>query len=375
MNTPLLPLVALSCAALFAACSSMQSDPSTVSVRDFGVDNNGRPATLWTLRNESLEIDVTDHGATLVAVRAPDRAGVFADVVLGFDDVRGYQSEQNQYFGCTTGRVCNRIANGRFDLDGYTYRLAINNPPNSLHGGANRSLDKVAWRAERVGDDASQGVRFSYLSRNGEEGFPGNLQVEVTYWLTGNTIKIDYRATTDQRTPVNLTNHTYWNLAGAGAATVLDHDLAIDADRYTKTDDTLIPTGEIASVLGTALDFTKPLPIGLRIASLDDTAAKGYDHNYVLRPEPGLRRVAALRHNGSGRLLDVLTTEPGLQLYSGNFLFGQTGKAGKSYAHRSGVCLETQHFPDSVNQPGFPSTLIGPDAPYESTTVYRLRVE
>ena len=375
MNALLRRLSPLCGAALLAACSSMHPEHPSVLVHDFGVDANGRPATLWTLRNDRLEFDVTDHGATLVAVRARDRADHFDDVVLGFDDVRGYQSDRNQYFGCTTGRVCNRIAKGRFDLGGYTYRLAINNPPNTLHGGANRSFDKVAWQAERVGDDAAPGVRFTYLSRDGEEGFPGNLHVEVTYWLMLSTIKIDYRATTDHDTPVNLTNHAYWNLAGAGAPTVLDHELWVDAERYTPTDDTLIPTGEIQSVLGTALDFTAPLPLGLRIGELDGTAAKGYDHNYVLRDRDGLRRVAALRHPASGRLLEVLTTEPGLQVYSGNFLHGQQGKAGKTYAHRSGVCLETQHFPDSVNQPHFPSTIVTPQRPYASTTIYRLTAE
>jgi aldose 1-epimerase len=353
----------------------MDSDRPAVLVRDFGVAPSGQPATLWTLRNDRLEFDVTDHGATLVAVRAKDRAGYAADVVLGFDDVTGYRSPANQYFGCTTGRVCNRIANAAFTLDGYTYRLAANNGPNSLHGGAEKSLDKVHWQAERVGDDAAPGVRFSYLSRDGEEGFPGNLKVEVTYLLTGSTIRIDYRATTDKRTPVNLTNHAYFNLAGEGAATVLDHELFVDADRYTPTDDTLIPTGAIATVAGTHLDFRTPLTIGARVDALEGTPAQGYDHNYVLRPAGELRKVAELRHRASGRILEVLTDQPALQVYSGNFLHGQAGKGGKPYARRSGVCLETQHYPDAVNQPHFPNTILGPGEQFVSTTMYRFRAE
>lgn len=361
--------------ATLTACAAMDSDRPAVLVRDFGVAPSGQPATLWTLRNDHLEFDVTDHGATLVAVRAKDRAGYAADVVLGFDDVKGYRSPANQYFGCTTGRVCNRIANAAFTLDGYTYRLAANNGPNSLHGGAEKSLDKVHWQAERVGDDAAPGVRFSYLSRDGEEGFPGNLKVEVTYLLTGSTIRIDYRATTDKRTPVNLTNHAYFNLAGEGAATVLDHELFVDADRYTPTDDTLIPTGAIATVAGTHLDFRTPLTIGARVDALEATPAQGYDHNYVLRPSQDLRKVAELRHRNSGRILDVLTDQPALQVYSGNFLHGQAGKGGKPYARRSGVCLETQHYPDSVNQPHFPNTILGPGEEFRSTTMYRFRAE
>ena len=363
--------------ALLAACSSM-SDSSMpdfsapfVPTRAFGVDAEGRPATVWTLAHGDVEVDVTDHGATLVAVRTPDRAGFVADVVLGFDDVSGYQSDQNQYFGCTTGRVCNRIANGEFTLDGYDYVLATNNEPNHLHGGAERSLDKVRWQASpSVGAGGAPSVRFTYLSRDGEEGYPGNLEVAVTYTLhEGNCLSIEFEATTDKRTPVNLTNHAYWNLAGAGADTVLDHELQVDASHYTPTDATLIPTGEVAPVLGTALDFRTPIDLGVQLHLVADTPALGFDHNLVLDGDAGtLRRVAELRHQGTGRSMTIETTEPGLQVYSGNYLFGQAGKGGATYPQRSAVCLETQHFPDAIHHANFPNTLLEPGQTFRSTT-------
>jgi len=370
----LTPLFAV---ALLGACSSMPQDSSApVSMRPFGVDKSGRPASLWTLRSGKLEIDVTDHGATLVAVRTPDRGGIVQDIVLGFDDVAGYESADNQYFGCTAGRVCNRIAKGEFVLDGYTYRLATNNGPNHLHGGGERSFDKVHWNAEVVASGNEPCVRFTYLSRNGEEGYPGNLQVTATYQLLANgQLRMDYEATTDQNTPVNLTNHAYWNLAGEGAPTILDHVLSIEAEQHTPTDDTLIPTGAVATVIATPLDFRKPTAIGQRIDALTGTATLGYDHNFVLTKSQGLRRAAVLRHEGTGRTLEILTTEPAVQFYSGNFLHGQAGKRGKAYAHRSGLCLETQHFPDSVNQPNFPSTILAPGQTYRSTTVIAFHAE
>lgn len=362
----------LAAALAFAACSSMSDHASpAVSSRWFGVAKDGRPAQLWTLRTRGLEIDVTDFGATLVAVRTPDRAGFVDDIVLGFDDVTGYESGDNQYFGCTTGRVCNRIAKGEFTLDGYTYVLAKNNGPNHLHGGASRSFDKVHWDAQDVSWDSTPGVRFTYRSKDGEEGYPGNLDVTVTYWLMpGPHLKIITEASTDRRTPVNITNHAYWNLAGAGAPTVLDHELWVAAEGYTPTDDTLIPTGVVSPVLGTPLDFQKPLPIGLRIAQLTGTPALGYDHNLVLRPAAGMPKVAELRDPSSGRWLSIATSEPGLQVYSGNFLHGQRGKGGKTYAPRSAVCLETQHFPDSVHQPHFPNTILEPGQRFRSETMW-----
>lgn len=356
--------------ALLAACSSMPTTP-TLTSRHFGTDSSGQPATLWTLSTGQMQIDVTDHGATLVAVRMPDRAGFLDDVILGFDDVTGYQSDANQYFGCSTGRVCNRIANGEFTLDDYDYVLDKNNGAHHLHGGGARSFDKVHWQAQASATDSTTpSVKFTYLSDDGEEGYPGKLYVSVTYTLTqDNQLQIDYEARTNKRTLINLTNHAYWNLAGAGADTVLDHTLQVDADTYTPTDDTLIPTGEIKSVLATAFDFRKPIALGLHIDALAATPALGYDHNLVLNDSHGtLRRVAKLHHAGSGRSMMIETTEPALQVYSGNFLHGQTGKKGKVYAHRSAVCLETQHHPDAVHHNNFPSTELAPGDMFRSTT-------
>ena len=382
----LVPLAtcALPLALAFAACSTTMSSPTdtnnpSVSCRWFGVDKHGAPARLWTLKSGKLEVDVTDHGATLVAVRMPDRAGFVDDVVLGFDDVTGYESGDNQYFGCTTGRVCNRIAKGQFPLDGYTYRLATNNAPNHLHGGGPRSLDKVRWQASVVGDEASPGVRFTYTSPDGEEGYPGNLAVAVTYTLlagpNAGSLKVHFEATTDKATPVNLTNHAYWNLTGAGAPTVLDHVLQLAASQYTPTDDTLIPTGKLGDVAGTPLDFQKPQPLGFRIDDLTATAAKGIDHNFVLDQGGDFPVVARLGAPATGRWLEIRTTEPGLQVYTGNFLFGQTGKGGRSYAHRGAVCLETQHYPNSVNQPNFPNTVLQPGKKFASTTQFTFGVD
>jgi len=363
-----LPLAVL--AASIAACSTMQDmTRATVIQRPFGIDQNGQPATLWTLRTERVEVDVTDHGATLVAVRIPDPAGTLLDVALGFDDVTGYQSDRNQYFGCTTGRVCNRIGGAQFELDGETWRLAANNGPNHLHGGVRRSLDKVHWQTQVLAADLSPAVRFTYLSPDGEEGYPGNLAIAVTYRLDDQGLHIDYEARTDRRTPVNLTNHVYWNLAGEGAESILDHELQIDADRYTVTDAGLVPTGEIVPVTPT-LDFREPMRIGHRIQELDEDPAGGYDHNYVLNGS-GYRHVATLTLPTTGRGFELWTDQPGLQLYSGNFLDGKTGKGGKVYAHRSGLCLETQHFPDSVNHDNFPSIILEPEQTYRTTTSYR----
>ncbi len=364
--------------ALFAACSSMSDNkPDSVTSRWFGQSRDGQVAKLWTLRSRHLEVDVTDHGATLVAVRQPDRAGFLADVVLGFDDVSGYESAANQYFGCTTGRVCNRIANGEFTLDGYTYALAKNNGPNHLHGGGPRSFDKVHWNGEVVrGDGGAPAVRFTYVSRDGEEGYPGTLQVSVTYTLhADDRLHIGYEATTDRTTPINVTNHAYWNLAGAGSLTVLDHTLQVEADQYTPTDATLVPTGKLAEVAGTPLDFTRPTAIGARVDMLLGTPALGYDHNYVLRAATGMRHVATLAHKASGRSMTVATTEPALQVYSGNFLNGQIGKQGRAYPQRSAVCLETQHFPDSVHHAHFPTTLLQPGSVFRSATEMAFRTE
>ena len=341
----------------------------------FGKTKDGTPVEIYTLTNANgLVAKVMTRGATLVQLHVPDKDGNVADVVNGFDDVSGYESEANQYFGCTTGRVCNRIGDAQFTLNGKTYELAKNDGNHHLHAGVERSLDKVVWEAKVLRPPQGQGIRFTYTSPDGEEGYPGNLSVSVRYLLSDeNRLSIRYEATTDQATPVNLTNHAYFNLGGHGSETVLDHLLRINADKYTPTDDELIPTGEIASVQGTPLDFRQFTKIGKRIEELTDTGAKGYDHNYVLNdPVEGrpLRFAAALRDPKTGRILRISTTEPGIQFYSGNFLHDQTGKDGKTYAHRSALCLETQHFPDSVHHDNFPSIILKPGETFESTTVY-----
>ena len=343
----------------------------------FGKTKDGEDVQLFTIKSENelgIIAKVMTRGATLVSLHVPDKNGKMADVLLGFDDVAGYESEDNQYFGCTTGRVCNRIAQGKFTLDGKEYTLEINNEPNHLHGGVTRSLDKVVWKAKPVSNDAGSGVVFSYTSPDGEEGYPGKLSVRVRYFIPkeGGRLAISYSAKSDKATPVNLTNHAYFNLAGEGSDTVLDHVLMLNADKYTPTDDTLIPTGEIKSVEGTELDFRKPTKIGKRIDSLTDTAALGYDHNFVLNPPKGdskLYFAGNLRDPKSGRVMRITTNEPGIQFYTGNFLKGQKGKGGKEYAHRSACCLETQHFPDSVNHDNFPSTILKPGEEYTSLTL------
>lgn len=344
---------------------------------DFGKTKDGTSVEIYTLKSDKgLVAKIMTRGATLVQLHVPDRDGNVDDVILGWDDVAGYESEDNQYFGCTTGRVCNRIAKGKFTLDGKEYTLAINNEPNHLHGGVERSLDKVVWKAKAYSSERGQGVRFNYTSPDGEEGYPGNLKIAVNYFVAknANRLTISYKATTDKATPVNLTNHAYFNLAGAGSKTVLGHSLQLNADNYTPTDDTLIPTGKIESVEGTPLDFRKPKRIGARIEQLTETAALGYDHNFVLNPrktdnDSKYNYAATLRHRASGRMLRIGTTEPGIQFYSGNFLKGQEGKGGKTYAHRSAVCLETQHYPDSVNHDEFPSTILKPGDEYTSSTL------
>lgn len=347
-------------------------------MQPFGTTKDGRPVHAFTLENpHGVIARVITRGATLTEWHVPDRHGNLADVVLGFDDLAGYESGANQHFGCTTGRVANRTAGGRFTLDGTEYRLAINNGPNHLHGGTERSLDKVIWDAEPFDDQRGQGVVFRYTSPDGEEGYPGNLAIEVTYTLTAdNSLCIVYRAATDKPTPVNLTNHSYFNLCGAGEPSVADHEVQILANHYTPTDETLIPTGEIAPVAGTPLDFREPHTIGARIDQLNDTPASGYDHNYVLNSQDGSLAVAArVREPESGRVLTVSTTEPGVQFYSANWLGGQTGKGGKSYPGRSAFCLETQHYPNAVNQPNFPSIILRPDEAYSHTCVYQIGVE
>ncbi|MEZ6134308.1 MAG: aldose epimerase family protein [Pirellulaceae bacterium] len=341
----------------------------------FGKTKDGLAVELYTIESSAgLVAKVMTRGATLVQLHVPDSDGNKADVILGWDDVAGYESADNQYFGCTTGRVCNRIAKGEFTLNGKKYSLAKNDGPNHLHGGADRSLDKVVWTAKPFENEKASGVRLTYTSPAGEEGYPGELKIAVVYSIPKdkNQLRIAYSATTDADTPVNLTNHAYFNLGGHGSPTILDHTLRINGDSYTPVDETLIPTGTVAPVAGLEVDFRKPKKIGKDITSLIESPTLGFDHNFVLNAlEDGksMRLAAMLFDKQSGRRMRIMTTEPAIQFYSGNFLKGQMGKDGKTYAHQSACCLETQHYPDSVNHPKFPNTILKPSDTYESTTV------
>jgi aldose 1-epimerase len=340
----------------------------------FGVTTEGDTVEVFTLTNlNGVEVRAITYGAIIVSLRVPDRDGRLADVVLGFDDLDGYL-EGSPYFGAVVGRYANRIANGKFTLDGTTYSLATNNGPNHLHGGV-RGFDKLVWDAEPFENDSGVGVIFRATSPDGDEGYPGALSVRVSYTLLpSNQLVVDYLATTDRSTPINLSQHTYFNLAGDGERDVLGHRLTINASNYTPVDTTLIPTGLVASVEGSPFDFTGPHPIGSRIDGDHEQllAGGGYDHNFVLdRNGPGLALAPRVEEPITGRVLEVHTTEPGLQFYSGNFLDGSvTGKAERIYRHRYGFCLETQHFPDSPNQPNFPSTILRPGDQYRSQTVF-----
>lgn len=362
---------------LCAACLVFMSIPLLAAVPEaepFGKTKDGTPVAIFTLSNSTkMQVRVMTRGATVTNILVPDKDGKLADVVLGFDDVQGYESDDNQYFGCTTGRVANRIANGKFTLGNRTYELAINNDPNHLHGGVERSLDKVVWEAKGFESDTGQGVAMRYVSPHGEEGYPGTLSIVVTFTLAkdSNDLHINYEATTDQATPVNLTNHSYFNLGGEGSDTVLDHKLKLHCDRYTPVDETLIPTGKLAAVTGEPLDFTTAHTIGDRIEKYDDAPTIGYDHNFVIDGDFGkVRPAAVLKDPASGRILTVKTDQPSVQFYSGNFLKGQKGKGGKPYPHRSALCLETQFYPDSINQPNFPSTVLEPGTTYSHVCVY-----
>jgi aldose 1-epimerase len=312
------------------------------------------------------------YGATLVSLEVPDREGNFADITLGCDSLEGYLSA-SPYFGSTVGRYANRISKGKFTLDGVEYTLAQNNGENHLHGGI-QGFDKVIWEAEPVRMEEAVGVKFVYLSKDGEEGYPGNLTSTVAYMLTDrDELRISYELETDKATPVNLTHHSYFNLAGQGNRDILDHELMIDADKYTPVDEGLIPTGEIRNVEGTPMDFTTPHTIGERI----DQVEGGYDHNFVLRGDGGTLILAARVYEPeSRRVMQIRTTEPGIQFYSGNFLDGSiTGKAGKVYHKHYGFCLEPQHFPDSPNKPNFPSTILRPGDRYMSLTVFKFTTQ
>jgi len=333
----------------------------------FGKTDDGQSVDIFTFKNaRGMKVKVINYGATIVSVEVPDRDGQLTDVVLGFDDMAGYQGPDNPYFGATCGRFANRIADGKFTLDGTEYSLAVNNEPNALHGGL-VGFDKKVWEAEIT----EGSVRMSLTSPDGEEGYPGALKVELIYTLTDdNEIKIEYAAETDQKTILNLTNHSYFNLAGGD--TVLDHVAQLNADRYAVVDDDSIPTGELRDVAGTEMDFRTPKAIGAEI----DQTVEGYDHNYCInQPAEGeLTLAAKVIEPEGGRTFECWTTEPGVQLYTGNFLDGIKGKGGVLYGKREGFCLETQHYPDSPNHPGFPSTELAPGGTYTHTCIYRFGV-
>ncbi len=344
-----------------------------ITKQPFGKTAGGTPVDLYTLTNDNnLEAKITNYGGVVVSLVVPDQGGHLDDIVLGLDTLEDYASK-SPYFGCITGRYANRIANAKFTLDGVEYTLAQNNGDNHLHGGL-KGFDKVVWTAEEIQSNNGVGLKLSYTSPDGEENYPGTLEVIVTYTLTNeDELRIDYQATTDKDTIVNLTNHTYFNLKGAGSGDILDHELMLNADRFTPIDDTLIPTGELRSVAGTPLDFRQMTTIGDRIDEDDEQLdfAGGYDHNWVLNTNGTLTLAARVEESTSGRAIDVYTTEPGIQFYSGNFLSEITGKEGKTYRKRDGLCLETQHFPDSPNKPQFPSTVLKPGETYQTTTIYQ----
>jgi aldose 1-epimerase len=340
----------------------------------FGTTPDGHSVDLYTMANvHGMEVRAMNYGGIVVSLRVPDRSGTLADVVLGYDDLQPYLTNK-PYFGALIGRYGNRIANGQFTLDRVEYHLAKNNGPNSLHGGL-KGFNKVLWGAEPVESNRGVGLVLTYTSKDGEEGFPGNLKTKVTYTLTDqNELIFEYETTTDKATPVNLTHHGYFNLAGAGTGDALQHELMLNADRFTPVGKTLIPTGELRSVTGTPLDFTKPTAIGARINENFEqlTVAGGYDHNFVInRKDHSLELAARVYEPKSGRVMEVLTTEPGVQFYSSNFLDGEKGKNGHIYNKHAALCLETQHFPDSPNHPDFPSTILRPGQTYHSHTVYK----
>ena len=361
-----------------AGCARREPQPQGANVtrERFGTLPDGRPVDAFTLTNaRGLVVRAMTYGGIITSIRVPDHAGHLGDVVLGYDSLAGYL-KASPYFGAIVGRYANRIAGARFTLDGRTYHLPANDGKNSLHGGTT-GFDKVVWDAQPLQSDSGAGIVLSHTSPAGDQGYPGTLTARVTYRLTdSNQLVVDYEATTDAATPVNLTQHSYFNLAGEGTGSILGHSLTIFADSFTPIDSTLIPTGKLAPVDATPFDFRSATPIGARIDAHDEQLARGrgYDHNFVLNGSPSLDHLAHAAHvsdPGTGRTLDIFTSEPGLQFYSGNFLDGTiTGKAGHVYGHRYGFCLETQHFPNSPNERGFPSTILKPGQTYRSRTMF-----
>ncbi|MDQ3489306.1 MAG: galactose mutarotase [Acidobacteriota bacterium] len=361
-------------AAGVSLASMNQESKARIEKRVFGKLPQGTTVDLYTLTNKNgLQAQITNYGGIVVTLKTPDARGRMADIVLGYDDLRGYVNDTS-YFGALIGRFANRIAGGKFSLQGVEYQLARNNGVNHLHGGT-RGFNKVVWQARAMTRADGVALRLSYVSEDGEEGYPATLAAMATYILTDtDELRVEYAATTDRETIVNLTHHSYFNLAGAGAGSILGHQVWINADRFTPVDETLIPTGELKAVKGTSFDFTRALSIGSRIEHADEQLhlGNGYDHNYVLNKEVReLTLAAEVYEPVSGRAVQVWTTEPGMQLYTGNFLNNVRGKGGKIYNKRDGFCLETQHFPDSPNKPAFPSTALQPNERYTQTTIYK----
>ena len=364
-------------AALLAGCSSTRPAGNEISRRPFGRTKDGTEVFLFTLRNaKGAEAQISNYGGIVTSLKAPDRSGRLGDVVLGYDNLEDYLKE-SPYFGALIGRYGNRIARGHFSLDGKEYTLVTNNYPNALHGGT-KGFDKVVWEPSVVATPQGAGLKLTYLARDGEEGYPGNLSVTVVYSLTDdNALRVDYTATTDKDTIINLTQHSYFNLAGRDS--ILSHVVMIPADKFTPVDSTLIPTGELRPVAGTPFDFRTPTPIGARIAQDDEQLkfGKGYDHNWVInKPMGQYGLMARVTEPTSGRTLEVFSTEPGLQFYSGNFLDGTLkGKSGWVYQFRNGFCMEPQHYPDSPNKPEFPSVVLKPGQVYHNLIVYKFSTQ
>lgn len=379
--TPLITLMAAACLASCEKPGAASATNSKIPVDPFGKLPDGREAKLFTLTNKNgLRAKLTDLGATLVSMEVPDKAGKLADVTHGFDSPEGYLSDGNPYFGATVGRFGNRIKDGKFTLDGKEYTLATNNEPGGipchLHGGK-VGFNKVMWTGEA--NEAANSVTFTYVSKDGEEGYPGTLTTKVTYTLTdADELKWEVAATTDAPTIINIVHHSYWNLSGDPATSINDHVLMLDADKYLPTNAGLIPTGELAPVAGTPMDFTQPTAIGDRVGA-DFEALKlggGYDHAWVLTPKPGVRLAARLKDPKSGRVLEISTDKPAIQFYGGNFLDGKVaGKGGVNYAHRTALCLETENFPDAPNQPSFPSAVLRPGETYTHVMVHKFSAE
>jgi aldose 1-epimerase len=363
------------CIMLIASCTpparnNSTSKPMITITKSIFGHIDGKEVDLYTISGQDMIVKITNLGGIVTSIQVPDKNGKMDDVVLGFDSLQDYLKE-HPYFGCLVGRYANRIAKGKFELDGKTYQLAINNGENHLHGGL-KGFDKKIWDAKEYREGNETGIELNYTSPDGEENYPGNLEVKVIYTISpANELKIRYFAETDKATPVNLTYHGYFNLKGAGNGDILDQQLMIDADRYTVVNDQLIPTGELRDVTSTPFDFRQPKPVGRDMAGVSG----GYDHNFVLNNKSQFAKVASLEDTASGRLMEVFTDQPGIQFYGGNFLDGSLiGKGGKPYKWHYGLCLETQHFPDSPNHPEFPNTILRPGEVFKSVTVYKFGV-